>query len=92
LPTCFLHRLFRQTIPKKRIISIQQTQHPRISAQEILKKHFGFEQFRPQQAEIIERVLDKKDALVLMPAGGGKSVCFQIPALLMQGTSIVVSP
>lgn len=61
-------------------------------AASLLKKHYGYEQFRPMQAEVIQCVLDKKDSLVLMPTGGGKSICFQIPALLLQGLCLVVSP
>ncbi|MFA6585813.1 MAG: RecQ family ATP-dependent DNA helicase [Candidatus Paceibacterota bacterium] len=59
---------------------------------DILKKYFGYEEFRPLQKEIIGRVLEGKDCLVLMPTGGGKSLCFQLPALMVDGIVIVVSP
>ncbi len=61
-------------------------------AQKILKTTFGYDSFRHSQQEIIQQLLDGKDALVLMPTGGGKSLCFQIPAIVRTGTAIVVSP
>ncbi|MGQ1945851.1 DNA helicase RecQ [Geofilum sp. OHC36d9] len=66
------------------------TKHIDLNAQ--LKKHFGFDTFKGNQKEIIKNVLDGNDTFVLMPTGGGKSLCYQLPALILEGTAIIISP
>ncbi|MEI7978103.1 MAG: ATP-dependent DNA helicase RecQ [Bacteroidota bacterium] len=63
-----------------------------ITPQHILQQYWGYNQFRPLQTEIIQSVLDGKDTLALLPTGGGKSLCFQVPAMLKEGFCLVVSP
>ena len=62
------------------------------SRSEILLKYWGFTKFRDSQEEIIDNVIENKDVLALLPTGGGKSLCYQLPAILKKGTCIVISP
>jgi ATP-dependent DNA helicase RecQ len=62
------------------------------SPHSILKKVFGYDSFRPGQEEIVSRLLAGQDVLAVMPTGAGKSICYQVPALLLPGITIVVSP
>ena len=61
-------------------------------ATELLKSVFGFDEFRPLQKEGVSNILNGQDSLVIMPTGGGKSLCYQLPALIFKGVTVVVSP
>src|SRR6476659_1031289 len=61
-------------------------------ATDALRKHFGFDEFREGQREVISTILSGKDAVVVMPTGSGKSLCYQLPAMMMSGSTLVVSP
>ena len=65
---------------------------PMQRAQQILTNTFGYDSFRHNQDEIIQELLEGRDALALMPTGGGKSLCYQIPALVRPGVGVVISP
>ena len=66
--------------------------HMQPLALEILKKHWGYDQFRPAQEPIVDAILQGKDTLAMLPTGGGKSLCFQVPAMVKQGVCLVISP
>lgn len=70
----------------------QQANTSEYPLQLVLRRAFGFDSFRPNQEEIVRAVLNHQDVLAIMPTGGGKSLCFQLPALILQGTCVVVSP
>ncbi|MEM1123815.1 MAG: ATP-dependent DNA helicase RecQ, partial [Bacteroidota bacterium] len=64
----------------------------KIDLHEALQSHFGFDKFKGNQEKIVQSVLDRRDTFVIMPTGGGKSLCYQLPALMMPGTAIIISP
>ena len=64
----------------------------RMEKQKILEHYFGYSEFRPGQEELINGVLDRRDVFGIMPTGGGKSICYQVPALMLPGITLVISP
>src|SRR5918992_1355334 len=95
---------FRTAPPSVRLVSWMSTASPcarnvppaqwksRMTPHDVLEKYFGFREFLDAQEEVITAITGGSDALVVMPTGGGKSLCYQLPALLLEGTTVVVSP
>ncbi len=83
------NRLDRDSLPA---IECQSSMSDLAAAERILRTTFGFEAFRPGQDEIVASILDGRDVLAVMPTGSGKSMCYQLPALLRDGLTVVVSP
>ena len=63
-----------------------------MTATEILKEYWGYDSFRPKQEDIVNAALEGRDVLAILPTGGGKSICFQVPAMMKEGIAIVVTP
>lgn len=80
------------TIPTGKIVSSTNNSSPSQLHLDILKKHFGHDNFRPMQWRIIAAILDRRDNFAVMATGYGKSLCFQYPPVFMQGIALVVSP
>src|SRR3954469_740687 len=77
---------------KKATIRNSKKESTTVDLEQKLNQYFGFDKFKGKQKEIIENILAGKDTFVIMPTGGGKSLCYQLPALISEGTAIVVSP
>src|SRR5210317_1895185 len=69
-----------------------QIENQKVNLNEALKRYFGFNSFKGLQEDVVTSILNGKDTFVIMPTGGGKSLCYQLPALIKEGTAIVVSP
>src|SRR5947209_20509238 len=78
--------------PAKKTVSKKENLNGNHNIHAALQYHFGFEQFKEAQEEAINSLLDGRDTFVIMPTGGGKSLCYQLPAMMLEGCAIVVSP
>ena len=63
-----------------------------MTAVEVLKEYWGYDSFRPKQADIVNAALEGRDVLAILPTGGGKSICFQVPAMMNDGIAVVITP